>query len=155
MTAVSPASRVWAPDGWRVCATRWRHACDHDGAGRRTPVREYRERAARGDLPVIAPRRFNPTGERWLPILHTTRGDRHYTALFSNTATAHRLGRTRDWVVIYLDGADGDHPSTVVTESRGLLGRRRVVRGRESECITHYHLDAFTHFVPLGSAVYG
>ncbi len=32
--------------------------------------REYRERAAAGGLPTIAPRRFNPEGEAWLPVLH-------------------------------------------------------------------------------------
>jgi hypothetical protein len=41
--------------------------------------REYREKAASGELPRIAPRR--------------------YTALFSNTPHAHRAGKTRDWVV--------------------------------------------------------
>ena len=33
----------------------------------------------------IAPKRLNPEGRAWLPILHTRRGRRHYTALFSNT----------------------------------------------------------------------
>lgn len=96
--------------------------------------REYRERAAAGDLPTIAPRRFNPSGQRWLPVLHTTRRERHYTVLFSNTATAHKLGRTRDWVVLYFDGRDGERQCTVVTETRGALEGRRVVRGREAEC---------------------
>ena len=100
--------------------------------------REYRERAARRELPMIAPHRFNPTNEHWLPVLHTTRGERRYTALFSNTATAHRMGRTHDWVVIYCEGA-GDGQCTVVTEYRGSLARRRVVRGREAECIAYYH----------------
>jgi len=104
--------------------------------------REYRERAAAGALPTIAPRRFNPTGERWLPILHTTRGEQHYTALFSNTATAHRVGRTHDWVVIYVDGSDGERQCTVVTELKGPLVHRRVVRDREIECVTYYHLAA-------------
>lgn len=103
--------------------------------------REYRERADRGDLPIITPRRFNPMHERWLPVLHTTRGDRHYTALYSNTVTAHRVGRTHDWVVIYFDGRDREHQCTVVTQPRGPLARRRVVRGRESECIGHYRLN--------------
>jgi hypothetical protein len=96
--------------------------------------REYRERAAAGDLPLITPRRFNPEHERWLPVLHTMRGDRHYTALFSNTANAHKLGRTHDWVVIYFDGSDGEQQSTVVTQLKGPLIHRRVVRGRETEC---------------------
>lgn len=64
--------------------------------------REYREKAAAGQVVTIAPRRFNPSRVAWLPILHTTRGRRHYTALFSNTALAHRLARTDDWVVILL-----------------------------------------------------
>jgi DNA polymerase (family 10) len=101
---------------------------------------EYREGAAKETLPTIAPRRFNPTGERWLPVLHTTRGKRHYTALFSNTALAHRTGRTHDWVVLYFDGRDGEHRATVVTALKGPLEGRRVVRGRESECVAHYHL---------------
>ena len=67
-----------------------------------------RYKAATRELPLIAPRRFNPSGEAWLPILHTTRGARHYTALFSNTARAHRAGRTHDWVVIYGDDGTGE-----------------------------------------------
>ena len=94
---------------------------------------EYREKADR--LPRIAPRRFNPTGERWLPVLHTERGHWHFTALYSNTALAHRLGRTRDWVVVYFHA---DHAPegqrTVVTETRGPRAGQRVVRGREAEC---------------------
>jgi len=113
--------------------------------------REYNERVAAKELPTIAPRRFNPYGERWLPILHTTRGERHYTALFSNTATAHRLRRMHDWVVIYWDGRDGERQCTVVTERRGPLARRRVVRGREGECFSHYKSDMNTTVRPRRS----
>jgi DNA polymerase (family 10) len=94
---------------------------------------EYRRRAAAGVLPRIAPRRFNPQGEAWLPVLHTRRGARHYTALFSNTARAHRLGTTRDWVVLYLDGPGGERRYTVITSGRGESAGRRVVAGREHE----------------------
>jgi hypothetical protein len=100
--------------------------------------REYREAAAAQRLPMIAPRRFNPEGRRWLPILHTTRNDRHYTALFSNTARAHELGRTNDWVVIYCDRGDSDGQWTVVTSRGGALRGQRVVRGRERECERYY-----------------
>jgi len=97
--------------------------------------REYRERAARGELRTIAPRRFNPKGETWLPILHAQRGDWHFTALFSNTARAHELGRTRDWVVVYFHtDHDAERQCTVVTETHGPRKGRRVVRGREAEC---------------------
>jgi putative hydrolase len=105
--------------------------------------REYREGARSGRLPKIAPRRFNPDERQWLPILHTSRGDRHYTALFSNTARAHHLGKTDDWVVIYLEHDGGmDGQWTVVTGTGGPLRNRRIVRGREAECSTHYGLVA-------------
>ena len=113
-----------------------------DGPGVATLLavdREYREKADAGALPTIAPRRFNPSGESWLPVLHTVRDGWHFTALYSNTAQAHQLGRTRDWVVLYFyddEHAEGQH--TVVTETHGPLVGRRVVRGRETECRGHY-----------------
>jgi hypothetical protein len=97
--------------------------------------REYREKAAAGRLHRIAPRRFNPTGASWLPVLHTSRGTRRYTALFSNTARAHRAGKTRDWVVLYSDNGVGEGRHTVITASFGPLRGRRVVAGREAECL--------------------
>lgn len=101
--------------------------------------REYREGAAEGTLPTITPRRFNPDGTLRLPVLHTIRGPWHFTALFSNTARAHDLGRTGDWVVIYFyDDSHVEGQHTVVTEGGGALVGRRVVRGREQECRRHY-----------------
>jgi DNA polymerase (family X) len=99
---------------------------------------EYRERADAMTLPTIAPRRFNPKQELWLPIFQTRRGGWRYRALFSNTALAHRLGRTRDWIVVYFDNGVSSGQRTVVTENRGDLRGRRVVRGREQECRAHY-----------------
>ena len=101
--------------------------------------REYRHKAATGELRLIAPKRFNPDGVAWLPILHTTRDKWHFTALYSNTALAHRLGRIHDWVVVYFhDGETLDRSHTIVTEHRGPLAGKRVVRGRESECLAYY-----------------
>lgn len=100
--------------------------------------REYRDKAAAGELQRIAPRRFNPSGEAWLPILHTRRGRRRYTALFSNTARAHRTGNTRNWVVLYGDNGSGEHRHTVITAVYGPLRGRRVVAGREDECRALY-----------------
>jgi putative hydrolase len=99
---------------------------------------EYRTRAKSGRLPRIAPRRFNPTHEAWLPVLHTARGSRHYTALFSNTARAHELGTVQDWVVIYRDDHDGHGRWTVITARLGRLKGKRIVRGRENECVEYY-----------------
>lgn len=101
--------------------------------------REYRDKAAAGNLRKIAPRRFNPSGEAWLPILHAQRGDWHFTALFSNTARAHDLGKTDDWVVLYFHTDHGSEMQrTVVTETTGRLKGQRVVRGREAECARFY-----------------
>jgi len=100
---------------------------------------EYRDKAEAGKLPTIAPKRFNPSGEAWLPVLHSEHDDWHFSALYSNTARAHELGRTRDWVVIYFyDDHHREGQHTVVTEQRGPLTGRRVVRGREAECREHY-----------------
>jgi DNA polymerase (family X) len=114
--------------------------------------REYRAAAAAGRLPRIAPRRFNPTGEAWLPILHTERDHWYFTALFSNTFRAHALERTRDWVVVYFHAdARPEGQRTIVTETSGALEGRRVVRGREGECETAYGVDERSHGTPSRS----
>ena len=96
--------------------------------------REYRERAQAGELRTIAPRRFNPQGKAWLPILQTERGPWHFTALYSNTARAHQLGRTTDWVIIFFStDRQPEGQCTVVTETSGRHKGQRVVRGREHE----------------------
>ncbi len=103
--------------------------------------RQYREKAEAGRLRKIAPRRFNPEREAWLPIMKGHRDGYQYTALFSNTAKAHERGKTHDWVVIYLEREGGkgqEKRYTVVTETRGDMQGRRVVRGRENESRDYY-----------------
>ncbi len=107
-------------------------------AGDKPPVslllqvdQEYRDKAAADELPRIAPRRNNPEGAAWLPILHSYEDGWHFTALFSNTDRAHELGRVRDWVVIYFEHDGHEGQCTVVTEYRGARAGQRVVRGRE------------------------
>jgi hypothetical protein len=100
--------------------------------------REYREKAEAGELRRIAPRRFNPEGEGWLPIMETEREDWSFTVLFSNTARAHDLEKTHDWVVIYYERDGMEDQCTVVTAGRGPLQGERVVRGREGECPRFY-----------------
>jgi len=58
--------------------------------------------------------------------------------MFSNTPTAHKLGKTDDWVVVYYARGKGENQCTVVTESRGAMKGKRVIRGREEECVKHY-----------------
>jgi predicted flap endonuclease-1-like 5' DNA nuclease len=101
--------------------------------------REYRAAAQAGTLRKIAPHRFNPRREAWLPILHTQRGTRHYTAMFSNTALAHQLKKTHDWVILYYDDEHlGEHQCTVVTGHQPPFLNKRVVRGREPACDDYY-----------------
>jgi hypothetical protein len=101
--------------------------------------REYREKARAGLLPKIAPRRLNPDRTPWLPVLHKRHGPWNFTALFSNTESAHEFHRTYDWVVIFFSDPDGEEGQvTVVTERRGALTGSRVVRGREPECARYY-----------------
>ena len=101
--------------------------------------RLYRARSAAGELPRIAPARLNPKRTAWLPVLHVALGPWQMTAMFANTGLAHRLKRTRDWVVIYFHDDNGTElRRTVVTETRGPLAGRRVVRGREADS-ADYH----------------
>ena len=101
--------------------------------------REYRRKAEQGALALIAPKRFNPDSKAWLPILHTNRDEWHFTLLYSNTALAHKLKRTHDWVVVYFyDDHHQEGQCTLVTETRGPLTGLRVVRGRELECRDYY-----------------
>ena len=103
---------------------------------------QYRREASAGRLHLIAPRRFNPSGVAWLPILHLDRDGWSFTILYSNTARAHALGRTRDWVVIFCEHDGLERQCTVVTEIAGPLKGRRVVRGREEECRRHYAIPS-------------
>lgn len=98
----------------------------------------YREKAEAGELVQIAPRRFNPEGEAWLPIMHDEREGWNLTVLYSNTARAHELGTTHDWVVIYYDQDGAEGQATVVTQKSGPLEGERVVRGREAACRRYY-----------------
>jgi hypothetical protein len=99
---------------------------------------DYRKQAKAGKLHKIAPRRFNADGEAWLPVLHTKRSGWKFTALYSNTAQAHKLEKTDDWVVIYYERDGKQRQHTVVTETQGPLKGKRVVRGRDPENRQHY-----------------
>ena len=106
---------------------------------------EYAFKSIRQELIRIAPQKNNPTGKAWLPILHTDREDRHYTALFSNSDHAHAMGTTNDWVIIYLE----DHNQrgqqgrwTVISSRFGKLKGKRIVRGREKACEVYYRQRA-------------
>lgn len=96
---------------------------------------EYRKKAANNELKKIAPKRFNPGKVAWLPVLHTEKEDWSFTALYSNTAKAHELDKTHDWVIVFFEKNGLEGQATIVTETNGSLAGKRVVRGRENECM--------------------
>jgi hypothetical protein len=99
---------------------------------------QYRDKAARGELKTITPRRFNPEKKAWLPVLHSDEDGWLFTVMYSNSARAHELGKTKDWVIIYYERDGDENQCTVVTERSGILKGWRVIRGRESECLSYY-----------------
>jgi len=103
---------------------------------------EYRKRGEAGKLKLIAPKRFNPDKEAWLPVMHVDRDGWSYTVLFSNTARAHELEKTHDWVVIYFERDGKEKQRTVFTGANGELKGKRIVRGRENETLRYYSAQA-------------
>lgn len=99
---------------------------------------KYRYLAEQDRLPKIAPKRNNPTGEAWLPIMTEYIAGARVSLLFSNTDRAHELRKTRDWVVLYYEKAGEKSQCTIVTSERGRLKGKRVIRGREKECYEYY-----------------
>jgi putative hydrolase len=100
--------------------------------------RQYRQQARRGTLLRVAPRRFNPAGVAWLPVLRTERGDRRFLAHFTNSARSHQTGHVYDWVIIFREDKNAFGQWTVVTATHGPLKGKRVIRGRERECQRHH-----------------
>ena len=56
--------------------------------------KEYRTKAAADQLKKIAPKKLNPEGKTWLPVMSANRDGWRFTLLFSNTQRAHDLGKT-------------------------------------------------------------
>jgi hypothetical protein len=97
--------------------------------------RSLYRKAKAGKLRTIAPKRFNPTGEACLPVLHTMRGNWRFTALNSNAPTAHELGKTNEWVGVYFQlEPEPESQCTVVTETRAPLVGHRCARSRSGMC---------------------
>lgn len=94
---------------------------------------QYRYLAGVGHLRMVTPRRFNPEGKRWLPVMRMNKDGWSFNALYSNTARAHELDKTHDWVVVSYapEGAPERRRGqcTVVTETRGTRRGHRVIRG--------------------------
>lgn len=94
---------------------------------------QYRYLAGVGQLRMVTPRRFNPEGKRWLPVMRMNKNGWSFNALYSNTARAHELDKTHDWVVVsYAPEGEPERrrgQCTIVTETRGTRRGQRVIRG--------------------------
>lgn len=100
---------------------------------------EYRHKAETDELEKLKPKMFNPERKAWLPVLKTLREGWSFVVMFSNTSRAHQAGKTRDWVVIYFRRGGGKEMKyTVVTEIKGPMKDKRVIRGREDETRRYY-----------------
>lgn len=90
---------------------------------------QYRYLAKAGQIRMVTPRRFNPEGKRWLPVMQMNKEGWSLNVLFSNTARSHELNKTHDWVVINYSREGHQGQCTIVTETRGEQKGDRVVRG--------------------------
>ncbi|TWU50559.1 hypothetical protein Poly51_38510 [Rubripirellula tenax] len=100
--------------------------------------REYRRRAEAGDLEKIKPSQGSASQTDWLPVMHTDRQGRHYTAMFSTTVHAQEQHATHDWVIVFRDDANAHGRWTIITSQFGKLKGLRIVRSREDECQSYY-----------------
>ena len=91
--------------------------------------RQYRQLAKAGQLRMVTPRRFNPDHKPWLPVMSLQKDGWSFDVLYSNTARAHELDKTDDWVVVNYTRAEQEGQCTVVTETHGVRRGQRVVRG--------------------------
>jgi hypothetical protein len=89
---------------------------------------DFRRLAGAGVLGRTAPRAYSPKGPKWEGVLQCERGGWHLRVAWADTAIAHRLDKTRDWIEVRFERDGRSGVRTVVTEAG-----RRVVRGREEE----------------------
>lgn len=100
---------------------------------------EFRKTDLTRQLPHRREMRLFHHGENYTRSQKIRRKNWRYHVRYSNSSLAHRLGLYGDWVVIYFQDAKGNKGQrTVVTEYRGSLAGKRVVRGREEECAQYY-----------------
>ncbi len=123
-----------------VLASRRQHVGDQESGPSEPPVADllavdeaYRRLAEARGL-RLASRNGRTADATEVPVLQEQRGEWTFRATFSNTPLAHRLGLTRDWILVRFGNGETSGERTVVTETRNHLHGQRVVRGREREC---------------------
>jgi hypothetical protein len=96
--------------------------------------REYREKAAASMLPRVPAGEGKRADDGVVPVLHARRDPWYFTAMYANGARTHSRGD--DAVLVYFHSErNPETQRTVAGERRGPFAGRRIVRGREAECI--------------------
>jgi hypothetical protein len=116
--------------------------------------RDYHKRAREGTLPKIRLCDRGSNEHDWVPVLHTEREGRQYTAMFSHTKRAQQQEKTHDWVILFRDDEHAHGRWTVITAQYGELKGFRIVRGREKDCERYYHRHNAYHQREAGHAPY-
>jgi len=104
-----------------------------------------KEPSVRDLLAIDAEFRASPsaTGDPlWAAPFRRERAGWRYRVRYSRTALAYRQGQAGDWIEIHYENNQHSGQRLVVTEVRGDLHGRRVVRGRERECRRMYQQEA-------------
>ena len=85
---------------------------------------------------MVTPRRFNPDKKPWLPVMKIRKAGWSFNVLYSNTARAHELGKTHDWVVInYERSVRGQIQIRSVHSGHRISGsQQRNSRGEKTIC---------------------
>ncbi|MFG0266626.1 MAG: helix-hairpin-helix domain-containing protein [Rhodopirellula sp. JB055] len=116
--------------------------------------REYRQGVKEGNLMRISSSGQSSSEHASIPVMHTEREGRHYTAMFSHSARAKQQHATNDWVIIFRDDANAHGRWTVITARFGELSGFRIVLGREDDCVTYYQQHNAYHQMTAGQSPY-
>lgn len=95
--------------------------------------RLYWRKAARGELPRVAPDRFNPLAEAWLPLMHIESRGWWFSVMNANAGRADGLATAGSDVRIYFAGQGACERVRLIESVRSGSSIRRRVRGREAE----------------------
>jgi hypothetical protein len=115
---------------------------------------EYRRGVQEGTLMQINSPGQDSSQHASIPVMHTEREGRHYTAMFSHSARAKQHHATNDWVIIFRDDTNAHGRWTIITARFGELSGFRIVLGREEDCVTYYRQHNAYHQSTAGHSPY-
>jgi len=108
--------------------------------------RMYRSKVKDDLLPkdhpeINAPGNQNSEKYNRQPIWKFCEDGKNFTIQFSDSHRARLLNKTSDWVLLHLDTPSESYRWTVITSQFGSLKGKRIVLGREGDCVKFYSRD--------------